>query len=126
MERVILHVDMNNFFASCECALDPSLKGKRIAVCGSVEDRHGIVLAKNDAAKAFGVKTAEAVWEAQRKCPNLVIVTPHYNEYMRYSAAAREIYGRYTDQIEPFGLDECWLDVTGSQFLFGDGKKIAD
>ena len=69
--------------------------------------------------------TGEAVWQAKQKCPSLVILQPHYEEYMRFSTHAREIYGRYTDVIEPFGLDECWLDVTGSQRLFGTGEDMA-
>ena len=97
-----------------------------VAVCGSVEARHGIVLAKNEIAKAYGVKTAEAVWEAKKKCRDLVILPPDYEAYHKYSLAAREIYSRYTDLIEPFGIDECWLDVTGSTLLFGTGEQIAD
>jgi DNA polymerase-4 len=113
VERQILHVDMNNFYATVECSLDMSLREKCVAVCGSVEERHGIVLAKNYAAKAFGVKTGEAVWQAKQKCPALVVVPPHYEEYLKYSRLARDIYGRYTDRVEPFGMDECWLDVSG-------------
>ena len=126
VSRVILHCDMNNFFASVECLLNPALRGKRVAVCGSIKERHGIVLAKNEAAKKLGVKTGEAIWEAERKCPGLVIVEPNYDNYIYYSKRAREIYNRYTDLVEPFGLDECWLDVTGSQRIFGDGRHIAD
>ena len=111
--RDILHSDMNNFYASVECMLEPSLRGKPVAVCGSVEERHGIVLAKNYEAKAFGVSTGEAVWQAKQKCRNIVIVPPHYDEYIKYSRLARNIYERYTDQVEPYGMDECWLDVTG-------------
>ena len=103
MQRVILHCDMNNFYASVECMLNPELKNKPVAVCGSVEERHGIVLAKNYAAKAFGVSTGEAIWQAKQKCQDLVIVEPHYEQYMKFSKLAREIYGRYTDQIEPYG-----------------------
>ena len=124
-ERTILHVDINSCFASIETALEPSLKGHPIAVCGSVEDRHGIVLAKSEEAKRFGVRTAETVWQAKRKCPSLITVPPHYSEYLRYSGAARRIYEDFTDQVEPFGLDECWLDVTGSTKLFGSGEAIA-
>ena len=113
MERTILHVDCNNFFASVECMLHPELKGKPIAVCGDVEERHGIVLAKNYTAKKFGVTTGEAVWQAKQKCRDLVIVPPHYDEYMKISKAAREIYASYTDKVEPFGMDECWCDVSG-------------
>ena len=125
MQRVILHCDMNNFYASVECMLNPELKNKPVAVCGSVEERHGIVLAKNYAAKAFGVSTGEAIWQAKQKCQDLVIVEPHYEQYMKFSKLAREIYGRYTDQIEPYGMDECWLDVTGSGCM-GTGFEIAD
>ncbi len=125
MERVILHCDMNNFYASVECRNDPSLRGRPIAVCGECEERHGIVLAKSYEAKAFGVTTGEPVWQAKSKCPGLVIVSPHYEEYVRVSDAARAIYASYTDRVEPMGLDECWLDVTGSQRLFGSGRRIA-
>jgi DNA polymerase-4 len=117
---------MNNFYASVECSLDLSLKDKCIAVCGSTEERHGIVLAKNYAAKAYGVQTAEATWQAKQKCPQLVIVPPHYDAYMKYSKLARNIYQRYTDRIEPYGMDEAWLDVTGSTRLFGSGEAIAN
>ena len=110
--RNILHSDMNNFYASVECMLNPSLKGKPVAVCGSVEERHGIVLAKNYPAKAYGVQTGEAVWQAQQKCPGLVIVSPHFDEYIKYSKLAREVYSRYTNQVEPYGMDECWLDIS--------------
>ncbi len=125
-DRTILHCDMNNFYASVECMLNPELRDKCVAVCGSEETRHGIVLAKNENAKAFGVKTGEAVWEANQKCPELTVVPPHYDEYIRFSRLAQEIYYRYTDLIEPYGPDECWLDVTGSRLLFGNGKEIAD
>ncbi len=126
MNRTILHVDMNNFYASVECQLNPELKAYPVAVCGDVEERHGIVLAKNYKAKAFGVSTGEAIWQAKQKCPKLVIVPPHYDEYMRASLAAREVYGRYTDLIEPFGMDECWIDVSGSTRVMGSGEKIAE
>ncbi len=126
MDRVILHSDLNNFYASVECMLHPELKDKCIAVCGSEENRHGIVLAKNEKAKKYGVKTAETIWQAKAKCPDLTIVSPHFSEYSRYSKLVREIYAKYTDLIEPFGLDECWLDVTASGMLFGDGLTIAN
>ena len=125
-DRIILHCDLNNFFASVSLLSNPTLYDVPVAVCGSVEARHGIVLAKNEIAKKFGVKTAEAVWEAKRKCPELVTLPPDYKKYHEYSKKAREIYARYTDLIEPFGIDECWLDVTGSTMLFGDGEQIAD
>lgn len=124
MDRQILHVDMNNFFASVECMLDMHLRNQCIAVCGSVENRHGIVLAKNERAKAFGVKTAEPIWQAKQKCANLTIVAPHYESYLKYSRLARRIYERYTDRIEPFGLDECWLDVSGHPKM--NGEAIAN
>ena len=126
MERVILHCDMNNFFASVECRNDPSLKGFPVAVCGRVEERHGIVLAKNYEAKKFGIQTGEPVIRAISKCPSLVIVEPHYEEYVKFSRLAKKIYCEYTDMVEPFGDDECWLDVTGSRALFGDGITIAN
>lgn len=125
MERTILHIDMNNFYASVECMLDPLLRNKPVAVCGNTEERHGIVLAKNYAAKAYGIKTGEANWEAKRKCPDLVIVPPHYEEYIKYSKLARQIYADYSDKIEPFGMDEVWLDATGTQRLFGNGECLA-
>ena len=126
MERTILHCDMNNFYASVECFLNPKLKPYPVAVCGSAEERHGIVLAKNYKAKAFGVSTGEAIWQAKQKCKDLVVVPPHYEEYMKFSKAAREIYEDYTDQVEAFGMDECWLDVTGSTMVMGSGEKIAN
>lgn len=125
-ERIILHSDMNNFYASVECLYNPSLRGRPVAVSGNAEARHGIVLAKNDIAKRFGVATGDPLWMAEQKCPGIVFVPPHYELYMKYSGIAREIYSEYTDQVEAYGLDECWLDVSGSTRLFGDGKRIAD
>ena len=125
-DRIILHCDLNNFFASVSLLSNPTLYDMPVAVCGSVEARHGIVLAKNEIAKKFGVKTAEAIWEAKQKCPDLVTLAPDYKKYHEYSRAAQKIYARYTDLIEPFGIDECWLDVTGSTMLFGSGEQIAD
>lgn len=125
-DRVILHCDCNAFFASVECLLRPELDLTPMAVCGDPESRHGIILAKNEKAKRFGIQTAETIWSARKKCPELVLVPPHRREYERYSALVNEIYRRYTDLVEPFGIDESWLDVTGSQNLFGDGKTIAD
>ena len=126
MERVILHSDINNCYASIECLYDEALRGKAVAVAGSVEARHGIILAKSEPAKRCGVKTGDTVWQAQRKCRDLIIVPPHFDRYVKYSELVRKIYRRYTDEIEPFGLDEAWLDVTGSQGLFGDGVQIAN
>ncbi len=112
MDRVILHSDCNNFYASVECMLNPSLKGKAVAVGGNEEERHGIILAKNEVAKRMGVQTGETLWQARLKCPELVIVPPHYEQYVKISQATREIYYDNTNQVEPFGLDEAWLDVT--------------
>ena len=97
-----------------------------MAVAGDPEARHGIVLAKNYPAKACGVQTGDPLWMARQKCPDIVFTPPHYDRYMQFSTAAREIYSEYTDQVEPYGLDECWLDVTGSIALFGDGRATAD
>lgn len=125
MERVILHCDLNNFYASVECLMNPELANYPVAVCGNKEERRGIVLAKNEKAKKYGVKTAEVIWQAKKKCPNLLIVPPHHREYKKYSQKVRAIYERYTDQVEAFGIDECYLDVTGSTALFGSGYEIA-
>ncbi len=125
MDRVILHCDLNNFFASVETLSHPEFKDVPMAVAGSSEDRKGIILAKNEHAKKFGVQTAEPIWQAKRKCPNLVLAKPHYPKYKEYSKRVYEIYLRYTDQVEPFGIDEAWLDVTGSRKLFGSGMEIA-
>ncbi len=124
-QRVILHSDLNSFYASVEMMLAPKLRGKAVAVCGSCEERHGIVLAKSELAKKAGVKTGMVNWEAKRRCPNLIIVPPQFEQYLKYSRLTREIYQRYTDLIEPFGIDECWLDVTGSQGLLGTGEQMA-
>lgn len=124
--RVILHCDCNSFFASVEAALNPEYRGVPMAVCGSEEDRHGIVLAKNELAKKYGIQTAETVYSARRKCPGLVIAKPHHEEYVKFSRRVNEIYARYTDMIEPFGIDESWLDVTASKKLFGGGVEIAE
>ena len=125
MERSILHCDMNNFYASVERLFDPALQGVPVAVCGDEEMRHGIVLAKSEEAKRFGVKTGDPIWEAKNKCPEIRIVPPHFERYVTYSRYAREIYLEYTDLVESFGLDECWLDVTASRLAFGDGVRIA-
>jgi len=126
MSRVILHCDCNSFFASVETALNPEYIGVPMAVCGSQEDRHGIVLAKNELAKRYNIQTAETVYSAKKKCPNLVIAAPHHEEYIKFSRRVNEIYARYTDLIEPFGIDESWLDVTASGKLFGSGREIAE
>ena len=126
MKPIILHSDMNNFYASVEILYDPTLRDKPVAVAGDEEARHGIVLAKNDIAKRLGIHTGQVLWEARQQCPELVCVPAHYERYLAFSAQAREIYTSYTDQVESFGLDECWLDVTGSVGLFGDGPTIAN
>ena len=125
-ERVILHSDLNNFYASVECLCHPEYRGKPLAVLGDPEARHGIVLAKNYEAKAYGVQTGDPMWMAQKKCPDIVFVPPHYDLYMKHSKLIREIYSEYTDKVEPYGLDECWLDVSGSTMLFGSGEDIAN
>jgi len=126
MQRTILHSDMNSFYASVEMMLNPSLRGKAVAVCGSTENRHGIVLAKSELAKKAGVKTGMVNWEAKQRCPDLILVKPQYDQYLKYSAMAREIYSRYTDLVEPYGMDECWLDCGGSVHLYGSELTLAD
>lgn len=126
MDRVILHCDMNNFYASVELLSRPDLAGLPVAVCGDPEGRHGIILAKNQLAKAAGVVTAETVWQAKRKCPGLRFVRPHHDKYRDFSQRINEIYQQYTDMVEPFSIDESWLDVTASRRLFGTGRQIAD
>lgn len=127
MDRVILHSDMNSFYANVECLYHPEFAGKPVAVGGSVESRHGIILAKNQEAKKYGVRTAEALWEARQKCPGLIIVPPRYSLYQRFSQKARHIYYQYSEQVEPFGLDESWIDITGSGNIVGHrtGEEIA-
>jgi len=125
MGRQILHCDANAFYASVEQQRNPELRGKPVAVCGSQKERHGIVLTASYPAKRSGVKTGQAIWQARQACPNLIVVPPDYPEYMRISGMMREIFNDYTDLVEPFGLDEAWLDVTGSRKLFGAPMEIA-
>lgn len=125
-DRVILHCDMNGFFASVELLEHPELKDRPMAVCGDPNNRHGIILAKNQIAKEYGVVTAETIWKAKQKCPDLQLVRPHMSKYKHYCTLINEIYQRFTDMVEPFSIDESWLDVTASQKLFGSGKEIAD
>ena len=126
MGRRILHIDFNGFFASVECFFHPEIRPFPVAVTGDPEKRHGIVLAKNQLAKKFGVKTGEAIWEAKQKCPNLVCVSPHYDQYVRFSNLGRELYHEYSDLIEPFGLDENWVDVTGRTRDFTEAIDLAN
>ncbi|MDD2362920.1 MAG: DNA polymerase IV [Oscillospiraceae bacterium] len=126
MERTILHCDCNNFYASVERLYHPELRDRPIAVSGDPELRHGIVLAKSNEAKKLGVKTGHPLWMAKQLCPDIVFVKPHYDLYTHFSQLARNIYSEYTDRVEPYGQDECWLDMTGTAKLLGDGKHIAD
>ena len=127
MERVIFHCDCNSFYASVELIEHPELRHRPVAVCGDPSARHGIILAKNEPAKAFGVKTAETVWQARAKCPDLILLPAHHDRYRAYSKQVNAIYERYTDLVEPFGIDESWLDMSGSLHLFGgDARAVAD
>ena len=125
MENGILHVDMNNFYASVETLYAPEYRDVPMAVAGDRESRHGIILAKNMLAKQQGVQTAEPIWQAKKKCPDLQLVPPHFERYSYFSRLAKKIYCDYTDLVESFSLDECWLDVYGSERLFGNGEEIA-
>ncbi len=126
MERIILHADLNHFYAAVECRKNTHLRDVPMAVGGDEQKRHGIVLAKNELARACGVKTGESLWHARRKCPEITIVPPHFDEYEKASLDAREIYGRYTDRVEPFGADECWLDMSGCVDSYEKAKIVAD
>ena len=125
MERVILHCDANAFYASVECLYTPSIRQSPVAVCGSVEERHGIVLTKNQIAKQFGVQTGEAIWQARQKCPDLICVPPDYALYIRFSQRMRRVYEEYSDRVESFGLDEAWIDLTNPGLTIRDGERIA-
>ena len=127
MDRWIFHCDCNSFYASVELLRHPDLRDKCVAVCGDPEGRHGIVLAKNEPAKRMGVKTAEVIWQAKRKCPDLILLPPHREYYRKYSKIINEIYRKYTDRVESFGIDESWLDVTGTWQLFAESPAaLAD
>ena len=126
MERVILHCDANSFYASVECLYRPEIRDKPVAVGGSVEARHGIILTKNQIAKRYGVKTGEAIWQARQKCPELVCVPPDFALYSRFSRRMRALYEEYTSRVESFGLDECWVDLTNPNVSFEDGVRIAE
>ena len=127
MDRVIFHCDCNSFYASVELLSRPDLRDRPVAVCGDPASRHGIILAKNEPAKKFGVKTAETIWQARQKCPDLVLLPAHHGLYQEYSKKVNAVYERFTDLVEPFGSDESWLDVTGTLHLFGgDPAGMAD
>ena len=127
MDRVIFHCDLNSFYASVELLSHPELRHLPVAVCGDPDSRHGIILAKNEPAKKFGVKTAETIWQARKKCPDLVLLPAHHSKYREFSKKVNSLYQQYTDLVEPFGIDESWLDVTGSLHLFGgDAAALAD
>ena len=127
MDRIILHCDLNSFYASVELRSRPDLRDVPTAVCGDPTSRHGIILAKNEPAKKYGVQTAETIWQARRKCPGLVLLPPHHALYRQVSQQVNAIYEQYTDLVEPFGIDESWLDVTNTLHLFGgDAKALAD
>ena len=126
METVVLHSDLNCYYASVEMNERPELRDKRMAVCGSTEDRHGIVLTATYPAKRAGVRTGMANWQAKQVCPDLIMVSPHYDLYLRYSRIVRDIYGRYTDSVEPFGMDESWLAIPCCRDIEADGHRIAE
>lgn len=127
MDRVILHCDLNCFYASVELLSHPELRTVPMAVCGDPASRHGIILAKNEPAKKFGVQTAETIWQAKKKCPDLVLLPPHHDLYRQYSRRVNAIYDTYTDLVEPFGIDESWLDITHTLHLLGgDPRAVAD
>lgn len=126
MDRTILHSDCNSFYASVECFYHPELKNVPMAVCGDPGNRHGIILAKNEPAKRYRIQTAEPIWQALQKCPELVLRPAHHERYREFSDRINRVYLDYTNQVEPFSIDESWLDVSGSLHLFGSGKEIAD
>ena len=126
MDRIILHSDCNSFYASVECLYHPEIRDKPVAVGGDEKSRKGIVLTKNYVAKKYGIKTGETLYQARQKCPDLIVFPPDFKKYQKFSRLAREIYADFTDYIEPFGLDEAWLDCTYTKGMFGDGKEIAE
>lgn len=123
MEKTILHIDCNKFYASVECLHNPEIRNKPVAVGGSTESRHGIILTKNEIASRYGLVTGEPLWKAKKKCPDLVVVPPNFPLYVRFSNLAKNIYKDYSDYVEPFGLDENWIDVTGDRRT---GEAIAE
>jgi len=126
LSRIILHCDLNNFYASVECLYRPEIRQFPVAVCGDTDKRHGIVLAKNQIAKLRGVKTGDVIYQAMDKCPNLVTVPPNMKLYQKFSRKVNDIYRRYSNQIQPFSIDESWIDLTGTAATFEEGVKTAD
>lgn len=124
-DRTILHSDINCCYANIELLHRPNLRGKPLAVGGDPEARHGIVLTADYVAKRSGVKTGMALWQAKQVCPELIIVPPRMDLYLRFSRMAREIYSEYTDLQQAFGVDESWLDVSASCSIKGEGMLIA-
>ncbi len=122
----IAHIDLDSFYASVECLCNPEIRHLPVAVGGDQESRHGIILAKNQIAKGFNIKTGETVYSAMQKCSNLVLVRGDFEKYIKYSKMVREIYKEYTDKIEPFGIDEAWLDLSASINIFGPPVKIVE
>ncbi len=123
MERTLLHIDCNKFYASVECLYRPEIRNKPVAVGGSTESRHGIILTKNEIASKYGLTVGEPLWKARQKCPDLIVVPPNFPLYLRFSKLTRKIYEDYSEYIEPFGLDESWIDVTG---MHRSGESIAN
>lgn len=118
MERWIIHSDINHCYAQIEEMMYPELRNVPMAIGGHEEDRHGIILAKNDLAKKYHIKTGESLRDAFQKCPELLIVPPHYDDYLFYTEEVKRIYREYSDKVESFGLDEAWIDITGTEKLF--------
>ncbi len=125
MDRVILHCDLNCFYASVEMLYHPETRHLPIAVGGSTDKRHGIILTKNPLAKSFKVQTGEAIWQARAKCPDLVIYPPDFKKYLKFSNLFKKIFNDYTDKVESFGIDESWLDITHTYQLFGTPLRVA-
>ena len=125
MSRTILHSDCNCFYASVELLHHPELRGRPVAVCGNPDARHGIILTADYTAKRYGVKTGMALWQARQLCPDLIFLPARMDLYLRFSRMAQDIYSEYTDKVEPYGIDESWLDVSDSVSIKGGGYSIA-
>lgn len=124
-DRTILHIDINHCYAQIEEMKYPALRQIPMAVGGHEEARHGIILAKNDLAKKAGVLTGESLREAYDACPQLLIIPPAYDDYIYYTERVKDICRQYSDAIEPFGLDESWLDCTHCRNLYSDPLEVA-